>query len=393
MYKISINCASGVENVLKRELIALGYGERKADNGSFLIEGNDEDVATCNMFLHTAEHVFLFLAGFDATDFDCLFDGVYDIDWHAYLPADARIVVNAKSVKSGLFALSAIQSVAKKAIIKKLSDKTHNTVFPETGDRYGIEVNIFNDHVSVLMDTGGKGLHKRGYRDYVSAAPMKETLACACLLLSDFSADRPFRDPFCGSGTIVTEAARMALNIAPGTDRDFDFLHWRNFDPTAYARVRERALDLQKKDRKIDFVGSDIDPEAIKLCNRHAQRAGLSGKIRFELKDVADFLPDGQGGTIVTNPPYGERLLDLQSARKVVATFGRNYKKLFDWSAFVISSDSQFERNFGKQAAKKRKLYNANKECNLYQYFRSSNEKRHYCKMADVFGITPDEKD
>ncbi len=386
MYKICINCASGVENVLKRELVALGYGEQKAENGSFFFDGNAEDVAKCNMFLHTAEHVFITLATFTAVDFDRLFDGVYAIDWDEYLSPDAQIVVNAKSVKSGLFALSAIQSVAKKAIIKKMTARTGKIVFDESGARYGIEINIFNDKVTVLMDTGGKGLHKRGYRDCVSVAPIKETLACACLLLSDFSAERPFRDPFCGSGTFVTEAARMALNIAPGMDRDFDFLHWQNFDKNAYRLAKQRALDTVRTDKKIDFVGSDIDAEAIKLSNRHAKRAGLEGKVRFEVRDVACFLPREQGGTIVTNPPYGDRLLDVGSARKVIEDFGDRYKEMTDWSAFVISSDLQFERFFDRKAAKKRKLYNANKVCNLYQYFRGSNAGQRYCKMTDIFG-------
>jgi len=384
-YKLSVNCASGVESVLKKELIALELGEQKAVNGSFVFDGNAETVAICNMFLHTAEHVYLQLSQFDATDFDTLFDGVFAINWAEYLTVDAKIIVNAKSVKSDLFALSAIQSISKKAIIKKLTAQTRNSTFLETGARYSVVISIVENSVTVLLDTGGMGLHKRGYRDFVSVAPMKETLACACLLLSDFDKDRPFYDPFCGSGTLLTEGARMALGIAPGRDRDFDFCHWQNFDKNAYNVAKERAMDMQRLDRKLNFCGSDIDPQAIKLCNRHIARAGLDGKVKVKTLDVANFLPNDSGGTIVTNPPYGERLLDVTEARKVISAFGRNFKKLFDWSAFVISSDSQFERSFGKRADKKRKMYNARKECNLYQYFRQSNSRQYSCKMSEIF--------
>ena len=387
MYKLVVNCASGVENILKRELIALGFGERKAINGSFIFDGDQNAVAYCNMFLHTAEHVFLLLAQFDAKDFDALFDGIYAIDWQSFLTSDAQIAVNAKSVKSTLFALSALQSVTKKAIIKKLSQQTKNTVFLETGARYGILVSIVEDKVSVLLDTGGAGLHKRGYRDFVSVAPIKETLACACLLLSDFDKDKPFCDPFCGSGTILTEGARMALGIAPGRDRDFDFCHWKNFDQNAYRTAKQKALDCQRLNQKIEFWGSDIDPQAIKLCKRHAVRAGLANKIKIETKAVADFLPTQEGGTVVTNPPYGERLLDKTEARKALSELGKNYKKFRDWSAFVITSDEEFERFFGKKADKKRKLYNAKKQCNLYQYFKTSNTGQYFCKMKDIFGF------
>lgn len=387
MYKLSVNCASGVENILKRELSALGYGEPKAINGSFVFDGDARAVALCNMFLHTAEHVYLQLGQFSATDFDTLFDGIFAIDWANYLTADAKIEVNAKSVKSALFALSSVQSITKKAILKKLSAQTKNTVFLETGAHYGVLVSIFEDTVSVLLDTGGVGLHKRGYRDFVSVAPMKETLACACLLLSDFDAEKPFCDPFCGSGTILIEATRMALGIAPGRDRNFDFCHWANFDQNAYSEAKQMALDMQKLNKKLCFEGGDISSDAIKLTYRHAKRAGVEDKIKIIQRDVAEFLPNLSGGTIVTNPPYGERLLDLNQARKVISVFGKNYKNMQDWSVFSISSDEQFERFFGKKADKKRKLYNAKKECKLYQYFKQSNPKQHFCKMSAIFDI------
>lgn len=389
-YRLSVNCASGVESILKRELIALGIGEQKAINGSFVFDGDAKTVALCNMFLHTAEHVYLCLKEFTATDFDALFDGLFSIDWANYLDVDASIIVNAKSVKSDLFALSAIQSISKKAIIKKLTQQTKNTVFLESGARYGVVINIVQNQVSVLLDTGGLGLHKRGYRDFVSVAPMKETLACACLLLSDFSYDKPFCDPFCGSGTILTEAGRMALNIASGRDRDFDFCHWKNFDQSAYAYAKQMALDTQKLDRKLNFFASDVDKEAVKLTNRHIVRAGLEGKVKVTQQDVKDLVLPTSTGTIVTNPPYGERLMDLKDAQKVVGYLGKSLKNAHDWSVFAISSDTQFERAFGKRADKKRKLYNARKECNLYQYFKQSNPKNYTCKVSDIMALNID---
>lgn len=382
-YKLSVNCAFGIENILKRELQLLGKTDLKAQNGSIVFDGDSDDVANCNMFLRTAERVFIEVARFNAETFDGLFDGVYGVDWQNYLTPDACIVVNAKSVKSDLFALSAIQSISKKAIIKKLTDVTKNSVFSETGARYNIEVNLSENQATVLIDTSGAGLHKRGYRDYVAAAPLKETLACAILLLSDFGFDRPFYDPFCGSGTLVTEGARIALNVASGRDRDFAYTHWQNFDKTAYSKAKQRALDSQKTDRKIDFCGGDVNPKAIELCERHARRAGISDKVKFFVADVADFKPATSHGTIVTNPPYGQRLLDVKSARILLRTLGDNYKNAEDWSAFILTADDQAERAFGKRADKKRKLFNAQTQCNLYQFFKHSNTGKYFTPLRD----------
>ena len=236
-YEITVTAASGVEGVTKRELKRLGVEEPRAVGGAMTFTGDETMIARCNMFLRTADRVYLGVGRFRAETFDQLFDGIYSLPWEAFLPADALVTADGKSVKSKLFALSACQSIVKKAIVSRLEKAYRRSDFPETGARYMVEFSILKDVVSVRLNTSGAGLHKRGYRDLVGRAPLKETLAAAMVLLSDFYYLRPFADPFCGSGTIVIEAARIALNVASGIGRDFDFRHWDFFDPSAYARA------------------------------------------------------------------------------------------------------------------------------------------------------------
>lgn len=373
-WTLCVTAASGVEAVTKKELFRLGYGNVPAVNGAMEFKGDADDVARLNMFLRTADRVYIKLAEFSAETFDELFDGVYLAPWGDFLPEDAKIIVNGKSVKSKLFALSACQSVVKKAIIKSLADYYGKNNFDESGADYNVEFRIFKDRVSLLLNTSGAGLHKRGYRDYVGRAPIRETLAAAMLLLSDFYGSRPLRDPFCGSGTIIIEAARISLRIASGIQRKFDFCEWEFFDKGAYRRAYEEAKDLQR-DIPLDFAGTDIDPKAIKLAERHARNAGLNKKVRFAVKDVLDFAPEKPNGVIVTNPPYGERLLEVKEAEALYKTLGSIYRGLDNWSLFIITNDPVFEKCFGKKADTDRKLYNANKECKYYGYY-SNKEKR-----------------
>lgn len=369
-YKIVTTSAFGVESVMKKELRALGIIEPKAIEGSCAFSGNSLDIARLNMFLRTADRVYIELGQFQATTFDQLFDGVLEIPWENYLDLDGIFIVNGKSKKSALFALSACQSIIKKAIIERLSKHTRSKIFPETGAIFNIEFSINNDNVTLLINTSGKGLHKRGYRDLVSEAPIKETLASALLLLSDLSYENAFVDPFCGSGTIVIEAARIACNIASGRDREFDFQKWNSFDKDAYALAKTEALETEKKDIELRFSGFDIDPEAVKLAMRHAQNAGVRDKIHLQVQDVSALRSRFARGTIVTNPPYGERLLDINEANKLYSVLGNIYKALDNWSMFVITSAPQFEKFFGKRSDKNRKLFNANKECHYYSYFK-----------------------
>ncbi len=368
-FDISVTCASGIEHALKSELKRLGYGEVPADNGTFTFSGNDFDVCRLNVNLRTADRVYVKLKSFPAETFDMLFDGVYSIRWEDFFPKDAKIIVDGKCVKSKLFAISASQSIVKKAIVKRLCGKYKLNSLSEDGEEYRIEFSIFKDVASIYINTSGVGLHKRGYRSLVGIAPIKETLASAMLLYSDFYYKNPFLDPFCGSGTIAIEAGNIALNIAPSLRRKFAFNYWQNFRKEAFDKAVEEALDNEKRDRKVEIFGSDIDSKAIKLANFHCEKAGLKDVIKFKTLSVKDFCSDLQNGTIVTNPPYGERVIGKKEAESCYQDFGTMYKKLKGWSAFIITSNNSFERNFGIKADRTKKLYNSEKECKYYYYY------------------------
>lgn len=372
---IVVSCASGVEKVLKTELYRLGYGDPPANNGMVEFSGTFSDVVKCNLRLRTADRVYVKLGEFPVDTFDLLFDGVYSIDWQKILPKNSRILVDGKCVKSKLFAISACQSIIKKAIVKKLANGK-DVPLTENGAEYKIFFSVFKDVATIYLNTSGQGLHKRGYRDLVGIAPIKETLASALLLLSDFYYKRPFHDPFCGSGTLVIEGARIALNIAPGKDRHFDFLNWKNFDKRIYDQLKSECLDLERKDVKLNFSGSDIDPKAVKLAKRHAMTAGVGEYVDFSVCDVNNFKPKFEYGTIVTNPPYGERVYDKEQAEECYKALGKALKDYEKWSLFVITSAKNFEKFYGKRADRDRKLYNSNKECRYYYYYGKKESER-----------------
>lgn len=374
-FLITVTCASGIERVLKTELERQGIQSVPAVNGALTFLGGKEEIAKCNLNLRTADRVYIKVAEFVALDFDCLFEGTKNAEWENFIPSDARVIVNGKCVKSQLFAVSACQSIIKKAISDRLGQKYNIKHLPENGADYSVEFSIFKDTVSLYINTSGKGLHKRGYRDLVGIAPIKETLASALVLLSDFYKARPFADLFCGSGTIVIEATKIAMNIAGGKGRTFAFNDWKNFDKTVFERVYEQAVDLERRDIPLEIFASDIDPKAIQLAKRHAQRAGVYDKIQFSVADVKNFKTELKNGTIVTNPPYGERVYDIKEAEACYKSLGRVYRELDGWSAFVITSAKGFEKHFGKRADRERKLYNSNKECKYYYYYGKRREE------------------
>lgn len=366
---ITVTCASGTEKVVKSQLERLGYPSAPAINGAITFEGDMLAVARCNVNLRSADRVYLKLKEFPAQTFDELFENIRSINWESVIPKNGRIIVNGKCVKSKLFAISACQSIVKKAIIEKMSLFYGTSHFSEKGATYEVEFSIYKDVVSVYLNTSGVGLHKRGYRDMVGIAPIKETLASSLLLMSDFYHERPFADPFCGSGTMVIEGAKIALNIAPGIERKFAFDEWDNFDSSLHKLAVEEAKDNEKRNREIDFRGFDIDPKAIKLAKHHAERAGIADKVRFEVRDVKDFVSESSKGTIVTNPPYGERVYDIQQAEECYKNFGLALKKLPYWSAFVITSAKSFPRYFGQKPDREKKIFNSNRECRYYYYY------------------------
>lgn len=371
---IEVAVASGIEAVVKRELLRLGYEPSGANLGRIEFEGTFEDVLRANVFLRSANRVRIELSKFKAQTFDELFDGIFAMRWQDVLTKDAKIVVDAKSVKSKLFALSAVQSIVKKAIISKLST-VYNCSFNESGAAYCIEAAIVDDVVIVTLDTSGEGLHKRGYRTYLGDAPIRETLAAAMIQLSVWNPDRPLIDPFCGSGTIPVEASLIGLDIAPGMNRNFACEQFANA-PKVREKVQEEALQRIKRDRQLHISGFDINKDAIKLAFKHAERAGVKDNIHFQVQDMRDLSSKYAHGVIITNPPYGERLMKEDELKALYRDFGKVTAKLDEWCVYAITSYRAFEKYFGRRADKVRKLYNSELECNFYQYLASPPPKK-----------------
>jgi len=362
--KIIITSASGVEAVTKRELINLGYNPSAFINGRTTVEGDFKDVALLNVLLYTAGRVEIELGVVKASSFDELYNNLVELEYEKFLDKNAKIIVNAKSVMSKLFALSSIQSISKKAICTRLS-KIYGSL-SESGAEYKIEVNLFKDVATISLNTSGDGLHKRGYRTLVGEAPLKETLASALVMLSVWNKDRPLADLFCGSGTILIEAVRIALKI-PNTKRDFDFLHWNCFDMQIFEDVKTEAESNILTDTNLKVYGYDIDIEQIKLAKFHAKKAGVSAYIEFINKDMREFTSNKTRGVIISNPPYGERLCTRKQIISIYRAFGKVFSSLNDWSCFAITSVTDFENLFGKKC-KKRKLYNGKLEVTYFSY-------------------------
>lgn len=368
-FEIIATSAFGIESVTAREISELGYNDILTENGRVTFRGDFDDIARANVCLRTADRILIKLAQFKATTFEELFQGVYAVEWADILSPDAFIHVVGKSVKSTLFSVPDCQSITKKAIIEKLKLKFGKEIFPEDGAEYRISVSILKDIVTVTLDTSGAGLHKRGYRSLAGEAPLKETLACSLLLLSYWRGERLLVDPLCGSGTIPIEAAMIALDIAPGMNRGFAAERWQNFDYDAFERARDEAKQRVRTDLNLNIYGSDIDPKAIELAMRHAEEAGVDEYIRLKQMNVADLASKEKYGFIVTNPPYGERLGESREAEELYRVMGKTFSALDTWSFYVITSNPYFEKNFGRKADKRRKLYNGKLECQYYQYF------------------------
>lgn len=369
---IEVATASGIEAVCKRELLRLGYNPSGANYGRIEFEGDYKDVFRANVFLRTANRVRIVLAKFKAETFDDLFDGIFAMRWQDIVTRDSRIIVNAKSQSSKLFALRSIQSITKKAIISKLAS-TLGGSFDESGAVYDVEVSLCGDVATVTLDTSGEGLHKRGYRTYLGDAPIRETLAAAMIELSVWNPDRAFIDPFCGSGTIPIEAALIGLNIAPCMNRNFACESFKNA-PNVRELVQQEAQD-SIRDRVLHISGFDINKDAIKLAQKHAERAGVKDKIHLQVGDMRDVSSRFSHGVIVTNPPYGERLMDEAELKILYRDFGAMTRKLDEWCVYAITSYRAFEKYFGARADKVRKLYNSELECNFYQYLAAPPKK------------------
>lgn len=366
--KIAVSTASGIEVVCKRELYNLGIENAPAINGRLIFEGGLDEIEKCNLFLRSASRVLIVLKEFKAENFDDLFDGVYDIDWKQFLSVDAKIWVEAKCVRSKIYAVSATQSIVKKAICQKLSNQYKNARLSETGARYKVEVSILKDFCVISLDTSGEGLHRRGYRKFVGDAPLKENIASSLIQLSVWKPDRPFVDLFCGSGTLPIESALIAKGIPSGVNRDFDFLHWEIFRDNNFENLKSQAMSSLNDVSDVKICGFDIDEKHIKLAREHAKRAGVSDIIHFQRTDMRDFSSKDKRGVIISNPPYGERLDERQEIEKLYRDYGKLAKSLNDWCFYTLTPVDDFERLFGKKADKKRKIYNGKIECFYFNH-------------------------
>lgn len=367
MFKIMVTTTFGIEAITAKELKNLGYEDLKVENGKITFEGDEMDVAICNIHLRTAERVFIQMAEFKAVTFEELFQGTKSVHWGNLIPVDGKMHIIGKSVKSTLHSVPDCQSIVKKAVVEKMKEKYNTNWFTEDGPVYKIEVAILKDIVTLAIDTSGTGLHKRGYRENAGAAPLKETLAAALVLISKYNGDNILLDPFCGSGTIPIEAALIAKNIAPGVNREFVSETWPTFDRDTWEQVREGAR-AQVNNKEVVIEASDLDGRVLRTARNNAAKAGVQDYIHFQRLDMADVSSKKKGGMIITNPPYGERLLDKDEVKQLYTTFKNVYSKLDGWSCNVLTSYEDFQRVFGRKADKNRKLYNGRIQCYYYMY-------------------------
>ncbi len=366
-YNLIATTTFGLEAIAKRELIDLGYEITKVSDGKIHFEGTMEDIAKANIWLRTADRVLIELASFKALTFEELFDNVYKIDWADIIPKNANFVVDGKSIKSKLFSISDCQRITEKAIIEKLKTKYDVDWFDKSGALYKFEVALLNDIATITLDTTGPSLHKRGYRKKIGDAPIKETLAAAMVLLSYWRKDRMLYDPFCGTGTILIEAAMIGKNMAPGLDRGFSFSNWTGVDKDILKKARIEALNAIS-DVELKILGTDIDPEMVKLAKENIESLGFESDITVYHKDFRDIILDDNYGVVITNPPYGIRL-DDGDVTSLEKDLGKKMRNLNTWSTYVITSNERFEKNYGKKADRTRKLYNGKIKVDYYQFY------------------------
>lgn len=377
-YELIAPCHFGMEAVLKREIIDLGYEISAVDNGKVTFIADAEGICRANIFLRTTERILLKVAEFKAQTFDELFENIKDIHWEEFIPENGKFwVAKASSVSSKLFSPSDIQRIVKKAMVESLKKTYHTDWFKEDGASYPLRISIVKDLVTVGLDTTGVSLHKRGYRKYTAPAPVTETLAAAILLLSPWKSDRILVDPFCGSGTFPIEAAMIGMNIAPGMNREFISEQWSNLIPKKeWYEVGEEAADLVEKDTELNIQGYDIDGEVLKMARANAALAGVDEQIHFQQRDIINFSSPKKYGFVISNPPYGERLSTKNEMEMLYRTIGNIINENETWSFFLLSGYEEAQRAIGKKATKNRKIYNGMMKTYLYQYMGLKPPKR-----------------
>ena len=370
-YNLIATAAAGIEALVGKELRNLGI-DCQVENGRARFKGNLETIATANLWLRTADRVKIIVGEFDAFTFDELFEKVKAIAWEDYLPMDAEFPVAGRSIKSKLYSVPDCQSITKKAIVERLREVYHRPArvpLPETGALFQLEVALLKDHVVLTLDTTGPSLFKRGYRLEKGGAPLKENMAAALVMLTNWRKDRPFYDPVCGSGTLCIEAALIGHNIAPGFNRDFACEAWDWFDAAVFDKVRSVADEAADYDIELDIAGSDINGRMIEIAQANAEEIGLGDSIQFKQQAVKDFKTEKEYGVIVANPPYGERLGEEEQVRVLYREMGEVFRPLKTWSKYILTSDLAFEEFYGAKATKKRKLYNGAIRTDLFQYW------------------------
>ena len=368
MYDLIATSTFGIESITAKELRALGYEDLKIENGKVTFEGDEMDIAISNIHLRTADRVLIKMAEFEARSFEELFQGTKKVQWSKIIPIDGVMHVVGKSIKSTLYSVPDCQSIVKKAIVKRMSESYGVEQFSESGPVYKIEVSILKDVVTLTIDTTGPGLHKRGYRELAGVAPLKETLAASMLLISRWNDEFELIDPFCGSGTILIEAAMIAQNIAPGVNRSFVCETWPSISKDIFESVREGARRSEKH-KDISLIGYDIDYRVLKVAMENAKKAGVDKYIKFQKRDFMEFSTSRKYGFIVSNPPYGERIGEEKTLPLIYKHMGNMKKKLEDWDFNILTSFEPFEKTVGVKSTKNRKLYNGKIKCYYYQYF------------------------
>jgi len=359
----------GIEAIVAQEIKDLGYENITVENGKVTYVSNEEGICKSNIWLRCADRVYLKVGEFKATTFEELFQQIKALPWTNYIPIDGKFPVNAKSVKSKLFSLSDIQAISKKAIVEKMKEIYLKEWFSESGSEYPIMVSILKDKVTVMIDTSGQGLHKRGYREIGNEAPLKETLAAALIKISRWNPKITLIDPLCGSGTIPVEAAMIGRNIAPGLNRSFISEGWDIIPREVWKGVKKEAYEAIEYDKELDIMGFDIDSKAIRIAIHNSEEAGVDDCIHFQKRDVKDLTTSKKYGYIICNPPYGERLSEKNEVQELYTTMGKAFSRLDTWSYYILTSHEGFEKSFGKRASKNRKLYNGRIKCYYYQYY------------------------
>lgn len=370
VYELIAPCHFGLEAVLKKEILDLGYEISQVEDGKVTFLGDAEAICRANIFLRTTERILLKVGSFKATTFEELFQGTKSLPWEEYIPQDGRFwVKKANSIKSKLFSPSDIQSIMKKAMVDRMKQGYGVSVIPETGTDYPVRVSLYKDIVTVALDTTGESLHKRGYRKMTSKAPIEETLAAALIMLTPWNKDRILVDPFCGSGTFPIEAAMMAANMAPGMNRSFLSENWKQIIPRkCWYEVMDEAHEMVDDTVSVDIQGYDLDPEVIKAARANAELAGVAHMIHFQQRPVAELSHPKKYGFLITNPPYGERIEDKKNLPALYTQIGDRFKALDSWSAFIITSYEDVEKYMGRKADKNRKIYNGMMKTYFYQF-------------------------